>query len=220
MESLTFVSLFIIGLSYGATACMFSCAPFLAPLLLTNGTTLSSSVRVVLPFSMGRVLSYTLIALISFLSAEGVKKALDDNSSIQLILGGFTIAIGFYLLYKIFKRSQQGCSGGSKLQGSKPKTLVGFFLLGSLVSLNPCAPIVTLIGLSASASSLFLVFAYGLAFGLGAVLIPFVFYTFFVGVTLQGLLREFKKYKKFIELFAASLLIGTGVLICTGNISL
>ena len=93
-------------------------------------------------------------------------------------------------------------------------------MIGALVSLNPCAPILTLITLSANTTMLATVASYGVSFGLGAVLVPFVFYTLIVGTIVQGLLEQFKKYVKFIEIFAASLLIVTGIMVFAGKISL
>ena len=36
MAEATLLTLFLVGLGYGSTACMFTCMPFLSPILLTN----------------------------------------------------------------------------------------------------------------------------------------------------------------------------------------
>ena len=219
MESVTFFSLFIIGLSYGATACMFSCMPFLAPLLMTSSNSFYESSKVVVPFSLGRIFSYTLIALAASFSSVMIKSVLDNNSIFQILLGSFTVLMGILILVKAF-RIEKSCGSSSFTEEKKPKSAFGLFVIGVLVSLNPCAPILTLITLSANTISISSAFLYGLFFGLGAVFVPFLFYTFFVGNIFRGLIEQFKKYIKFIEIFAASLLILTGVMVFAGKISL
>jgi cytochrome c biogenesis protein CcdA len=60
----------------------------------------------------------------------------------------------------------------------------------------------------------------GISFGLGAVLVPFLFYGFFLSNIIRGLLIEFKSYAKIIEIMASLLLIIVGVLIFNGQIRL
>ena len=220
MEYVSLFSLFIIGLSSGATACMFSCMPFLAPLLITQSKNLKQSSQVVLPFSLGRIVSYTLIAMIASSSSILVKNILNDGIVFQITLGTLTILMGTFLLVRAIRNSSKGCSTSHNHNGQNAKGVLGIFGIGVLVSLNPCAPIVTLIALSANTTMLATAASYGISFGLGAVLVPFVFYTFIVGTIVQGLLEQFRKYVKFIEIFAASLLIVTGIIVFAGKISL
>jgi cytochrome c biogenesis protein CcdA len=220
MENITFISLFVIGFSYGATACMFSCMPFLAPLLITNSNSFYESSKVVLPFSLGRIFTYTLIAIAASFSSVMIKSVLNNNQLFQLLLGAFTLLMGLLVLFRVFK-TQKSCSSASHAdQGEKSKSAVGLFMIGALVSLNPCAPILTLITLSANTTSFLSSVLYGGSFGLGAVLVPFLFYTFFVGNIFRGLIEQFRKYMKLIEIFAASLLIVTGIMVFAGKISL
>ena len=60
----------------------------------------------------------------------------------------------------------------------------------------------------------------GISFGLGAVLIPFLFYGFFLSNVLRGLLVEFKSYATKIEIMASLLLVIVGILILNGQIRL
>lgn len=218
MENITLFSLFIIGLSYGATACMFSCMPFLAPLLISNSTNYSSSFKIVLPFSLGRIITYTMIALVASSSSVLIKSILDDNALFQTLLGSFTIVMAIGLLYTTFN-DQTACKSSID-HSSKPKGMLGIFTIGALVSLNPCVPVLTLITLSANTTSASTALAFGLLFGLGAVLIPFIFYTLIVGTVFKGLIEQFKTYTKYIQLFAALLLLFVGVMVLAGKISL
>ncbi len=80
LELTSYISLFFIGLSYGATACMFSCMPFLTPLLFSGSNSTKEALGVILPFSFGRVFSYTILSIIAYLSSFWLKKVLDDTT--------------------------------------------------------------------------------------------------------------------------------------------
>lgn len=219
MENLTFISLFIIGLSYGATACMFSCMPFLAPLLMTNSKNFKQSSKIVIPFSLGRIFTYTMIALVASSSSVLIKSILNDNGLYQLILGGFTLLMGMFILFKSLKKTKN-CNSSTNDFSSKPKGFFSLFFIGMLVSLNPCAPILTLIAVSSNVSIVSNAIFYGLFFGFGAVLVPFIFYTFFVGNVFRGLVEQFRSYFVHIQVFAASLLIIVGLMVMYGKLSL
>lgn len=220
MEYISLFSLFLIGLSSGATVCMFSCMPFLAPLLINRSKNLKDSSQIVLPFSLGRIFSYTSIAMIASSSSVLVKNILNDQILFQVVLGTLTILMGIFLIVRTLRNASQSCSSSYAYTEQRVKGVIGIFGIGVLVSLNPCAPIVTLIALSANTTMLTTAAGYGISFGLGAVLVPFVFYTFILGTVIQGLLEQFKKYTKLIEIFAASILIITGIMVFTGKILL
>lgn len=220
METISFFSLFIIGISYGSTACMFSCMPFLTPLLVSNSKSIKQSVSIIMPFSMGRIFSYTMIALLAFSGASFIKSVLNDNTLFQIILGFFTLLMGFVMVYRIFQNNKKSCSSNTPTQHSSTRSKFGLFGIGALVSINPCAPVLTLITLSANSSSFAHAVGMGISFGLGAVLVPFLFYAFFLSTLIRGLLIEFKAYTKIIEIIASLLLIVVGVLILNGQIKL
>lgn len=219
MQSITFFSLFIVGLSYGATACMFSCMPFLSPLLVNNSNSIRESIAVILPFSLGRIFAYTMIAVIALSGAGFVKAVLDDNTVFQLVLGLFTLFMGLIMLYRIFN-SKKSCSSNTSIPNKLNKNIFGLFAIGALISINPCAPLLTLITLSANSTSIAHATGMGISFGIGAVLVPFLFYGFFLSTVIRGLLIEFKSYAKIIEIMASLLLIMVGVLILNGQIRL
>lgn len=219
MQSMTLFSLFVVGLSYGSTACMFACMPFLTPLLVSNAESVGASMRVILPFSLGRIFTYSVIAVLALSGAGFVKAVLDDNTLFQGILGTVTVTMGLFMLYRVFYNRREAC--GSHPAVSKPAgSLIGLFSIGALVSINPCAPVLTLVALSANSSSLPDAVGMGVAFGLGAVLVPFLFYGFFLSNVVRGLLTEFKRYTKGIEITAALLLTTVGMLIINGQIRL
>jgi cytochrome c biogenesis protein CcdA len=193
--------------------------PFLAPLLVSNSKNFKTASKVVLSFSLGRIFTYIIISIISSSGSLIIKSILKDNTSFQILLGTLTIAMSFLLFYKIFNNKKENCSTNSFIN-YKPKKSFGYFMMGSLVSLNPCVPVLTLITFSASATTSFEAIFYGLFFGIGAVLVPFIFYTLIVSNILSGLIEPFKEYKKYIEIFAAIILFITGLLVILGKINL
>ncbi len=220
METVPYFSLFIIGVSYGSTACMFTCMPFLAPLLLNTGGGLRQSLGVVLPFSLGRIFAYTLIAVMALSGAVFVRELLNDNALFQKILGLLTMATGLFLLYKASKTDKKSCSPSFLSRTLKPTGVVGYFAIGSLVSLNPCVPVLTLIALAANGQTALNAMGMGIFFGLGAVVVPVLFYGFLVSKMVRGILAEFKPYAKAIEVFASVFLIMVGILVYGRHISL
>lgn len=219
MEIITLLSILALGISYGSTACMFSCMPFLTPLLVSNSKNFKTASKVVLSFSFGRIFMYTIISIISFSSSSLIKSILKDTTSFQIILGISTITMSFYLFYKIFNVKKENCSTNSLFK-YKPKNSFGYFAIGSLVSINPCIPVLTLVTFSIGASTFLEAILYGLFFGFGAVIVPYVFYTLIVSNIVRGLIEPFKEYKKHIEIFAAFMLFITGFLVIFGKINL
>lgn len=214
MESLAYTSLFLIGLSYGATACMLSCMPFLSPILLANSRSVSHAMAVVLPFSIGRVVSYMLMAMLASVSMLQIKSIIDNPAISQVILGSATMLIAIVMFYRTFTDNSEHCSG-SKPAGSKT-SIAGYFTMGLAISLNPCAPIMTLIAAAANSSSIANAAFMGLSFGLGAITATLLFYGFFISSVARELIAQFSHHKKNIERLAAVLLAAVAVSVFNG----
>jgi len=212
METTVF-SLFLIGLSYGTTACMLSCMPFLTP-ILTRSKTTAGGLKTVFAFSAGRVVSYTLLALLAFYFGALIKTFFQNNSLISFFLGFATLSLGLLMI-------KQSMSPRRKCKKSKIALAdKNVFAIGALMALNPCLPLLSLITLSAAATSYFSAASFGVMFGIGAVAFSFLFYGFFLSTLIGGLLKEFQKYAKAIELLSATFLIILGVLIMNQKIIL
>jgi sulfite exporter TauE/SafE len=215
MEYAALLSIFIIGLSYGATACMFSCMPFLTPLLVGNTNTTKESLGIILPFSLGRIVSYTFLAVIAYLSSSLVKQMLNNNSLFGLILGTSTVGMGLFLLYKSFKPTLS-CGQTTPIVKKLKLNKFGFFTIGATMSINPCAPIMALLGVASNSSNIYNTIGLGLFFGLGAVMFSILFYGFIVSKVIKGMMIQFSSYKLHIERIAALLLIAVGLLVFNG----
>ena len=219
MEQFTFFSIFIIGLSYGATACMFSCMPFLSPLLISNSNSIRQSLRIILPFSIGRIISYIILAIFAYMSSTLVKEALNDNRIFTMILGTSTTSMGLFLFYQSLK-SNTNCKPTVPFIKKSNVSKIGIFLIGITISINPCAPIMMLLAVSVNSTNIANAIGLGLSFGLGAIFFSIVFYGFIVSKVIKGLMVQFSSYKVWVERFAALLLIIVGALVLNGSLVL
>jgi cytochrome c biogenesis protein CcdA len=189
--------------------------PFLSPLLVSNSNSTKQALGIILPFSLGRIFSYTFIAIIAYLSSAWVKEILDDNSLFSLILGISTMSMGAYLLYKSFKPASS-CGHTTPLIKKPKLNKVGFFAIGATMSINPCAPIMALLAVAANSSNIYNTIGLGLFFGIGAVIFSILFYGFIVSKVIKGFMIQFSSYKLYIERAAALLLMIVGVLVLNG----
>ncbi len=215
MELFAFFSIFIIGLSYGATACMFSCMPFLSPLLINNSNTTRESLEIILPFSIGRIVSYSLLAIFAYLSSSLVKNILNDNDIFTTILGTSTILIGLFLFNKSLK-SKKLCKKNFSFIKKTKFDKFGLFLIGITISINPCAPIMALLAVTVNSTNFINALFLGLFFGLGAVFFSIIFYGFILSKLIKGLMFQFSSYKLWIERFAAMFLVLVGLSVLNG----
>lgn len=218
METLAYTSLLLIGLSYGATACMLSCMPFLSPILLANSRSVSHAMAVVLPFSIGRVVSYILMAMLASVSMLEVKNIINNPAISQVILGSATMAIAIMMFYGTYKNAARHCSS-SKAADSKI-SIIGYFTMGLAISLNPCAPIMTLIAAAANSSSIENAAIMGLCFGVGAISATLLFYGFLISSVAREIIAQFGHHKITIERIAALLLAMVAISVFNGWIIL
>jgi len=219
LEYTPYLSIFLIGLSFGATACMFSCMPFLTPILVKSSNNIKQSLAVMIPFSLGRIFTYTMIAMLSFGSSLFIKDILKNNELLSYILGTVTIALGISMLYNSYKNNKS-CGIHKPIVKEQNLSKMGFFTMGATISINLCAPVISLITISSSTTTIYSAIAFGIAFGVGAVLFTLLFYGFFFSIVIRGLLEQFTQYKRHIEVVASLFLILVGILIISGKLSL
>lgn len=212
MEEIALFSLFLLGLSYGSTACMFSCMPFLTPLLIANSSSLRGAMSVMVPFSLGRITSYMIIAVVASYSSILIKNILNDTAIFQFLLGGITMSIAVIIVLNSYKKNSSCCS----IKNSPNKSLFGCYFIGASISFNLCLPVMTLIAASANTTSTLEAILYGLWFGFGAVIASFVIFGLIFYKISKKLIAEFSKYKKLIERVAAVMLFLVGLMTING----
>ncbi|MFZ2890532.1 sulfite exporter TauE/SafE family protein, partial [Sulfuricurvum sp.] len=194
MEITLLLSLFIVALSYGATACMLTCMPLLSPILLANSGTRQQSLRVLLPISLGRISGYIFLSLVAYAGASMVKSIISDTTLIGYLLGSITIILAGRLWFSL-KASSSCCSTSPHT----PQGQIPLFITGALLSMSICAPVITMMTLSAAADSLTWAIAYGVVFGLGATLLWFLFFSVILTQILKESLTHLSRYRNFLQ---------------------
>jgi len=207
-----YLSLLLIGLSYGSTACMFSCMPFLSPLLLTRQGGVRA-LRTVSIFSLGRIASYGTTALFAFFSAAALRSVLDDPLLAQGLLGGSTVWVGVLLLWRTF-RPAEGCGvshGKTESFGN-----IGIFGMGFAMAMTPCTPVLSLAAVAAGAANAPEALLMGMTFGIGAVSASWILYGLFFSRVAREAVAQLSRYKTVIERIAALLLMAIGIATING----
>jgi len=202
-----YLSLLLIGLSYGATACMFSCMPFLSPLLLMQEGN-AQALRTVSLFSVGRIASYGTSALIAFFGALAFRHLLDDPLLSQSVLGGSTVLVGTLLLLRTFRFS--ACCSSSRVE---TETIggIGVFGMGFAIAMTPCTPVLSLAALAAGADSAPEALLMGVTFGIGAVAVSWALFGFLFPPVARHAVAKLTKYQIMIQRVAALLMMGLGM---------
>jgi len=203
-----FLSIFFMGLQLGATACAISCMPVMSPILLANGEDRSRTMKILVQFFGAKVVAYTLIAVLAFFGAALVKSMI-ENSFFSQILGAFIILLGIWLFFTAL-RAKKSCI--KDCTNSKVSTL-GYLGIGFFSSFSFCAPMMSLVLLSSTTADFNTSLLYGISFGLGVVLIPFLFFYLFIFKISSSIAVQLAKYKKHIEIFASLSLIIIGFLV-------
>ncbi|MCH9743042.1 MAG: sulfite exporter TauE/SafE family protein [Proteobacteria bacterium] len=158
----SFFSVWALGASLGLTACTITCLPFMSSWVIAR----SGIQRKVLwwdagLFVSGRIAAYMLLAL----TAAIIGKTLSDQLSHGI--GNLLIALAaFFAAAWLMLDYRRSCNVKDK-QGAYPPFWLGFSL-----SFVPCAPLATLLALSAQVGSAWQGIGYGLSFGLGSALTP------------------------------------------------
>lgn len=209
-----YLGIFFLGLQLGATACAISCMPVISPILLANGENKTKALAILTQFFGAKVFAYMVLSILGFLGA-GIIKTLINEMFFAQILGFFIMILGAGLLYSSFMSS--GCK--TSCDNPKPST-TNYLVIGFFSSFSVCTPLMSLVLFSSSANSLYISMAYGLSFGLGVVLIPFLFFYFFIFQISSCITKELYKYKQHIQVFASLLLILVGLLVYLEYLSL
>ena len=97
--ALTVTSALLMGLAFGAGPCNITCLPYLGPVFVAADNCARQAWRVVLPFSLGRLFSYSLLGVIAGSLGQALQSSL-ESPWVSWLLGGATIAVGVSLLWR------------------------------------------------------------------------------------------------------------------------
>lgn len=199
-----FLELFIAGLTLGFGPCFLFCAPILFPYILAEGTTAKEGFRSTVVFLLGRLIAY---GILGFVAVYLLNTLNIQNVYFKKITGFFIILIG---IAYIFGRAEH------KICGFLNKFLIGklrfnMLILGLLVGLSPCAPLVGILTyILVKSATPFAGLLCGVSFGLGTFFSPLLVGGFIAG-GLSELISRHRRLFLFMKILSGSILIYFGL---------
>ena len=191
----------LLGLSFGASACLLSCMPTLGVSLLSQeGSTVGLAWR----FTAGRWLGYSMLGLASGAIGVTITEGLDERQA-GWLLGALLIASGLLLWGR---NGGPGC--GKHGKGHDAMFKGSMFGMGFGMSLTPCVPLAGVCVAAAATGSPWSGWLLGAAFGIGAVLPAQLLLGY--GLSSAGVQLRAQLAKKAPQLSR----IGGGILLATG----
>jgi uncharacterized protein len=227
---LSFGSALLLGLGYGAGPCNIACLPYLGPVFAATDGGIRGAWRTLLPFSLGRLSGYTLLGGLA--GAFGL--LVEDWLAapwVRWVLGGATLLVGLSIL---FRRNRSACARPcASPQVAPPETnpakrpapglekaLPGsLFLMGLGMTLNPCAPLMTVVLASATGASILTGLSLGGGFALGAVCMPTLLFAFGAAHFGNQLRQNLSRHRVALENTSVALLMMTGTATALGWIT-
>ncbi|MCG2714512.1 MAG: sulfite exporter TauE/SafE family protein [Candidatus Omnitrophica bacterium] len=173
MELLIYYQLFGIGLSFGvAGPCFLSCTPFFITYLAGKQLKWRQGLIEALIFLSGRLFAYLVLGYLAGLSTALLRQF--GSSSFILFLkplgGVIIISLGILIL---FSREPAYC--GCKFLANKVFTFGSLFILGFIMGVSPCAPLLALLfEITIISKTAFQGLLCALSFGLGAFISGFI----------------------------------------------
>lgn len=206
---------FALGLAYGLGPCLVSCLPYLGPVFLGRDFSLRHTWRVVAPLAAGRLLGYSTLGLVAGLAGDFVKDG-TAAPTVRLVVGAAALMMGLALLWR---RPACATVSGETVplrrmnHPAEPRLLLpgGLFLMGVGMALTPCAPLGVVLFAAAASASPIQGMAFGLIFGLGAIVVPSIVYGIGGAYFGRRLREELKNWRPALERVSAGLLIVVGI---------
>ncbi|MBF0380921.1 MAG: sulfite exporter TauE/SafE family protein [Magnetococcales bacterium] len=202
MVAPTLFSVLLMGISVGLTSCAATCLPFLGTWTLGRGHGGWSALADTGMFLTGKIIAYTLLgAGAGFLGIWITDTLTDGLGHIAIGLSG--ILAGIWLIMP--KKTASQCPPNNK-GGSLPPLLLGFSM-----SLVPCAPLTSLLALSAMTGEVMQGAEYGALFGMGTSLTPLLFIMPLVGVMGKNITFERPWLGRWLAILAGITLVILGL---------
>ncbi|MEW6645629.1 MAG: sulfite exporter TauE/SafE family protein [Pseudomonadota bacterium] len=223
MESLTlgFGAALLMGLAFGAGPCNVSCLPYLGPVFLAQERL--GAWRTVLPFSFGRLVSYSTLGAVAGGLGHMATSWLEDGWA-AMLLGTATVFVGLVLWYRAGRNTRCPAKRASNNEqqlhfytrsGRRPLGM-GLFGMGAAMALNPCVPLGTVLVAAAAGASAVQGVWLGFGFGVGAVLIPSIVFGVVMAHFGAQIRSHLAGWHKNIERGAAMMLMVLGMVTAAG----
>lgn len=201
-QETTLFAIWLLGASLGLTACTVTCLPFMGTWVLGRGGSQMQALYDTGMFVTGRIVAYTLLGAIAGGAGVWLSEAMNGGTG-NAVIGLASIAAGVWLLRADKPHSPCSTVRGA---GSAPPLLMGFSL-----SLTPCAPLASLLAVSAAAGSIKLGMTNGMVFGLGAALTPLLILLPLISLFGKNLRDNREWITRWIRWGAAAVLILLGL---------
>ena len=176
--TLSFGAALMMGLVFGAGPCTVTCLPYLGPVFLTRTGGWHHTLGVIMPFSAGRLAGYTMLGIIAGYAGFTATNWFKEGPA-GILLGIATVVLGVLLLRRAGKGSRCKTAVATEQAvvftgKAEPRQLMplSLFGLGLGMALNPCIPLGTVLTVAAASADPLHGAQLGMAFGLGAVVIP------------------------------------------------
>lgn len=194
---------FLAGIGLGFGPCFLFCLPIIFSFILGRDSTAKEGLKITVIFSLGRILAY---GILGFIAVYMINTAHIQVKFFKQIAGVFIIFVG--ITYIIGRFEHKICGVLNKWFAEKSQH--NMFIIGILVGLSPCAPLVgVLTYILCKSATPISGFGYGLSFGIGTSLSPILI----AGLVAGGLSGVISKYQKLF--FLIKILTG-GILIYLG----
>lgn len=229
--SLSFGAAMLLGLSFGAGPCNIACLPYLGPVFTTSDNGIQGAWRTLLPFSLGRISGYTLLAGGAGWAGLWVEDMV-AGPWVRWLLGGATVLVALSILWRRHANAcQTSCTAGAQrvtLESRPPpegsgrggNSLPGsLYLMGLGMALNPCAPLTTIILAAATSASIVAGASLGMGFALGAVTVPTLIFAFGVAHFGHQIRLHLAQHRSALENTSIGLLIMIGCATALGWIT-
>lgn len=212
-----YIDLFITGVSLSWGPCFSFCAPVLLPYIAGTQKGWRNGLKLSLVFSLARIVPYVILSLISaglgqylirmFYQAKG-------SLLIQICTGVFIVILG--LVVVMGKSTHPGLCTPFLKKLTPQKGIWQVLVLGLLIGAAPCLPLFgVLLYIAFNATCLMQGAFLGLAFGLGTLVSPVIFF----GPLVAGLPRLLEKEPRLYKIFSLAcglILIYLGISVLWG----
>jgi cytochrome c biogenesis protein CcdA len=227
--SLSFSAALLMGLAFGAGPCNITCLPYLGPVFLREERGGRTAWRTIIPFSLGRLTSYSLLGGIAGSFGYAATAWIEDGPAAQ-ILGAATIIIGVLMMSR-HSGSGKSCSRHTRKdedeavlpftpQKRRPLFSISLFGMGAGMALNPCVPLATVLTVAAAMATPSDGLLLGLAFGIGAVAIPTLLFGFAVAYFGAQIRYHLTHWSGTLERLAGGMLVLLGSLTMLGFVQI
>jgi len=215
VESLPLSYVFILGVVFGIGPCTLTCLPYLGPVFLSQNGGVKDSWKIVLPFSLGRLISYSSLGLAAGYLGQTLSTSL-KTPVIAWVLGAATVCVGLYVLWMSIQKHKPIASCASHGTLNKPSKLSkimpgGLFFMGMGMALTPCSPLSTVLLVSAASASALTGVSLGFSFGMGAVMVPALIFGLGMAYFGQRIREILVKWRKTLEHASGLVLIIMGL---------